>query len=200
MTKGEFLCCLRDGLNGLPPQDVEERVAFYGEMIDDRMEDGLTEEEAVAEIGTVDEITAQIIADTPLLKLVKEKIKPNRTLKAWEIVLLVLGAPVWGSLLIAAFAVLLSICAALWSVIVAVWASFAAVVGAAFGGIVGGIGLALGGYTLTGLALIGAGLVCAGLSVFLCFASRAATKGTARLTKAIAVSMKRGFTGKEKAA
>lgn len=200
MTKQEFLCCLRDGLNGLPPQDVEERVAFYGEMIDDRQEDGLTEEQAVAEIGTVDEITAQIIADTPLVKLVKEKIKPNRTLKAWEIVLLVLGAPLWIPLLIAAAAVLLSLYAVLWSLIVALWAVFAAVVGSAIGGVVGGIGLALGGYTLTGVALIGAGLVCAGLSVFLCFACRAATKGTVRLTKAIAVSIKRGFTGKEKAA
>lgn len=200
MTKQEFLCCLHDGLNGLPPQDVEERVAFYGEMIDDRMEDGLSEEEAVVEIGNADEIVAQIIADTPLVKLVKEKIKPNRTLKAWEIVLLVLGAPVWGSLLIAAFAVLLSICAALWSVIVAVWASFAAVVGAAFGGIVGGIGLALGGHMLTGVALIAGGLVCAGLSVFLCFGCRAATKGMAWLTKQCVVSIKRGFARKEKTA
>ena len=34
-------------------------------MIDDRVEDGLTEEEAVAEIGTAEEVAAQLIAELP---------------------------------------------------------------------------------------------------------------------------------------
>ena len=75
-------------------------------MIDDRMEEGSTEEEVVSEIGNVDDIVSQIIADTPLVKLVKEKAKPNRMLKAWEIVLLVLGSPLWVSLLLAVIAVI----------------------------------------------------------------------------------------------
>ena len=64
-------------------------------MIDDRMEDGISEEEAVEGIGTVDQIYEQIMSDMPLVKLVKEKVKPKRKLKAWEIVLLTLGSPVW---------------------------------------------------------------------------------------------------------
>ncbi len=42
-------------------------------MIDDRVEEGLTEEEAISEIGTVNEILSQIIEEIPLSKLVKEK-------------------------------------------------------------------------------------------------------------------------------
>lgn len=95
MNKQEFLGKLRSGLSGLPQGDVEERLTFYSEMIDDRMEEGISEEEAVCEIGSVDEIVSQIIADIPFTKLVREKIKPNRTLRPWEIVLLVLGSPVW---------------------------------------------------------------------------------------------------------
>ena len=79
MNKQEFLAQLREGLNGLPQEDIDERIAFYGEMIDDRLEDGLTEEEAVEAIGTTDEVVAQIIADTPLTKLVKERVKPKRS-------------------------------------------------------------------------------------------------------------------------
>ena len=38
MNKSEFLEELRKGLAGLPKDDVEERLTFYGEMIDDRIE------------------------------------------------------------------------------------------------------------------------------------------------------------------
>ena len=39
MHKQEFLNALRSRLKGLPREDVEERLAFWGEMIDDRIED-----------------------------------------------------------------------------------------------------------------------------------------------------------------
>ena len=84
MGKNEFLDHLREGLSGLPAGDIEERLTFYGEMIDDRVEDGLTEEEAVREIGDVDEVAAQIIEETPISRLVIEKVRPKRRFRAWE--------------------------------------------------------------------------------------------------------------------
>ena len=48
MRKEEFLSQLESGLYGLPQADIDERLSFYAEMIDDRMEEGLGEEEAVA--------------------------------------------------------------------------------------------------------------------------------------------------------
>ena len=56
MNKQEFLDRLRKGLSGLPQAEREERLLFYSEMIDDRMEEGLTEEEAVAALGSLEEI------------------------------------------------------------------------------------------------------------------------------------------------
>ena len=46
MSKQEFLEQLRRGLSGLPREDIEERLKFYSEMLEDRMEEGLSEEEA----------------------------------------------------------------------------------------------------------------------------------------------------------
>ena len=101
MNKQEFLDKLEKNLNGLPKQDVDERIEFYSEMIDDRVEDGKTEEEAIREIGDVDEITSQILAQTPFTKIVKEKIKKNkRSFSALEVLLLILGFPLWFPLLI----------------------------------------------------------------------------------------------------
>ena len=114
MTKTEFLDELRSRLSGLPQSDLDERLLYFREMIDDRMEDGLTEEEAVSDIGSVDEIVDHIMEETPLSKLVRENAKRTRALKAWEILLLVLGAPLWLSLILAAIAVCLSLYAALW--------------------------------------------------------------------------------------
>lgn len=199
MRKDEFLGKLQSRLRGLPPQDIEERLSFYGEMIDDRTEDGLTEEEAVREIGTVDEIVAQIIEDTPFIKLAKQRIKPKRKMRTWEIVLLTAGSPIWISLLIAAFAVVLSLHAALWSVIVSLWAVFASLVGCAVGGLIGGIVFACVGYVPSGMATLGAAVFCAGLSILAFFGCKAATKGAARLTRLMALSIKKCFVGKEDA-
>lgn len=198
MTKLKFLLELHDRLSGLPKRDVEERLSFYSEMIEDRMEEGLSEEEAVAAVGSVDEIAAQIISEIPLIKVAKEKIKPKRKLRAWEIVLLALGSPIWLSLLIAAFAVSLSLYAVLWSVIVAFWAVFGTFCGVALGGVTGGVLYIVFGNIPLGIAVIGAGVTLAGFAIFAFFGCLAATKGAVWLTKKMALGIKYCFVGKEK--
>ena len=158
MTKLEFLESLEKGLSGLPKNDIDERIAFYSEIIDDRIEEGLSEEDAVSKIGKIDEVISQIIADTPINKLVKEKIKPKRNLRVWEIILLILGSPIWLSLFIAFFAVILSIYVAIWSIVIALWSVFVSVVACAFGAVLSGIGFAVGTDGIVGIAMIGAAL------------------------------------------
>ncbi len=199
MNKQEFLCELQAALNGLPHDNIKESILFYSEMIDDRMDDGMSEEEAVADIGSVDEVASQIIAEIPLLKIAKEKIKPKRKMKAWEIVLLCVGSPIWVSLLVAAVAVILSLYIALWSVIIALWAAFGALIGGTVGGIAGGILFIVTGNIYSGVAMIGAGLVLAGLSIFAFFGCKAATRGIIVLTKKLALGLKGLFIRKEKA-
>ena len=126
MSKQAFLARLRKELSGLPKDDIEERLAFYEEMIDDRTKEGLSEEEAVSAAGAIDEIVAQTIADISLPKIARERLLPKRRLKAWEIVLLALGSPIWLSLGIAAAAVILALYVSLWAVIVSLWAVFGA--------------------------------------------------------------------------
>lgn len=181
MTKRQFLFSLRDRLEELPPQEVEERLYFYSEMIDDRMEEGLSEEEAVASVGTVDRVAAQIMEETPPEK---RKSFPKRKLKPWEITLLVLGSPLWVSLLIGAAAVAVSLYAAGWAVIVSLWAVFASLIGCALGGVIGGI-VAASFSGAAGAALIGAGILCAGLAILMFLGCQAATKGICLLTKKV---------------
>lgn len=197
MNKQEFLGRLREELCGLPPSDLEERLAFYGEMIDDRREEGLSEEDAVAAVGAVEEVVAQIVADTPFTKIAKERMRKNRRLKGWEIVLLAVGSPVWFSLLIAVLAVAFSLYAVLWVGIVSLWAAEVSLWGCALGGIFGGILIALRGEFASAIALVSAGLVCGGLSVFLFYGCKAATKGALLLTKKIVLGIKSALVKKE---
>ena len=193
MTKYDFLELLEEKLSGLPEKDLAERLIFYGEMIDDRIEEGLSEEEAVAAIGNVEDIVSQVLEDTPITKLVKEKMKPKRKRKVRERVLLILGFPIWFSLLAASFAVVFSLYVSLWSVIISLWACDAAFAGCAVGGVISGAALICTGNAPAGLAVIGCGVVCAGLFIFFLYICKAATKGMVRLTKKIALALKRCF-------
>lgn len=193
MTKLEFILSLNDRLSRLPKTEVQERLNFYSEMIEDRMEEGLSEEDAVKAVGSVDEIAEQILADFSPTK----KQKTKRKLKVWEIVLLSLGSPIWLSLLIAAFAVIFSLYVSLWSVIVSLWAVFGALVGCAFGGIAAGAVFAVSENIFSGIALICAGLVCAGLSILFFFLCNLVTKATVLLTRKIARWVKTRFVEKE---
>ena len=202
MKKQEFLDGLKQGLAGMPKHEVAGRLAFYSEMIDDYMEEGLSEEEAVAKIGPVDEVVSEVIADIPFITLLKEKIKNKRRLKGWEIALIALGFPIWFSLLVAVFAVLfsavVSIYAGCWSVMISLWAAFGTLAGGGIGGVLGSILFLCTGNALAGFAILGGGLVCAGLAIFAFYGCKEATKGVLWLTKKIAVAIKKCFIKKEK--
>lgn len=198
MNKQEFLARLRKGLYGLPQNDIEERLAFYGEMLDDRMEEGLSEAESVLEMGDVDEIVRQTVADIPLTKVVKERIRPKKRLKAWEIVLLAAGSPILLSLGIAAAAVVLALYTVLWAVIVSLWAVFGVFAVCAVGSVPSCVIFAAGGSAVPGLAILSAGIVCAGLSIFMFCGCKEATKYILLFTKKITIWIKNRLIGKEK--
>lgn len=197
MHKQEFLDELRRGLSGLPQEDQEERLSFYREMIEDRMEEGLSEQEAVQAAGTVEEILLQAAGETPLTKIVKERISAKRGRKAWEIVLLALGAPVWLPLALAAVVVMLSLYISVWAVILSLWAVTASLVVCALGVIVWGLFFIGSGNVPAGLAAIGAGILCAGLFLFAFCGCRALTKGTLIFTKSLALGIKSCLLKKE---
>ena len=192
MHKDEFLEQLRKGLSGLPQEDVEECLLFYGEMIDDRVEDGLSEMEAISSIGSVDEIVEQTVAQTPLAKIAKEKIKSKKRLSAVQITLLILGSPVWLSLAIAVIAVIFALYVSWWAVLISLWSVFASLLACFVGGVAACVLFASGGNGAAGLAMLAAGAVCAGLAIFMFYGCKAATKGTLILTKKLGIWFKKG--------
>lgn len=197
MTKNDFYFELSKKLSALPIQEVEQRWEFYSEIIDDYIEDGLSEEEAVLKLGSVDEIATQILSETPLSMIVKEKIKHKRKMNAWEIVLLVLGFPVWFPILISVLVVLFSVYMVLWSVIFTFWAVFASFVATAIAGLLAGIVFIPLGLFLQGFLFIACSFVLAGLSIFCFFGCKYATKGLLLLTKKILLFIKHCFVKKE---
>lgn len=199
MTKREFLYELERGLKGLPEDDLRERISFYTEMIDDRMEEGLSEEEAVSDIGSVSEIIERITEETPLTKLIGERVKPRRELRGWEIVLIVLGSPIWISLAAALLAVLFSLYAVLWSVVISLFAVGIALAVSAVACVIMAVVHALQGRWGTALAFLGAGLACAGIAVLWIIMSCAVCRGAWKLSKRIPNWIKSLFMGNRKA-
>ena len=193
MDKFEFITELRAKLWALPEEDKQRSVDYYSEMIDDRMEDGLSEAEAVAAIGDLDEIVEQITAESPrppaAVKAEPEEKNPKqvkqRRMEPWMIVLLVLGSPVWVSLLIAAASVVFAVFVSLWAVVISLYA-------ATFALAVSAVGLLVGAFSQLWIrryaecaVTVGGALVCAGAAILLFLLSNLAAKGLAALTRLI---------------
>lgn len=189
MNKKEFLLRLRKGLSALPQDNINEHVMFYSEMIEDRMEDGLPECEAVAEVGSVEDIISQILSETP-----RTEREGKRRVRALEIVLLVLGAPLWIPLLLGFFSIVFSAFAVIWSLVVTLWSVFASLVGGAVGGIFSALVFIVLGNGLVGLLMLGVGICLSGVAIVFFIVCLAVTKLIALLTKKTAIGIKYCFT------
>ena len=196
MTIYEFLDALRELLKGMPPKEREESIAYYREMIEDRIEDGATEQDAVAAVGTPEQAAEQILRDTPITKLVKERVKPKRRLAAWEIVLLILGSPVWVPLLVAAIVVVLSLYVVLWSLVISLYAVMVACLATGIVGVVYFFMFCVGGNFGAALVLLGAGIALIGISIFSFLGASASAKGLVALIGKLVLGIKKMLAGK----
>lgn len=197
MTEIEFLERLRKGLSGLPETDIEEHLKYYEEMIDDRMEDGLSEEESVEQTGNPEEIANNIIEETPISKIVKEKVRNRRPMGAGTIVLLILGSPLWLPLIISFAAVLFSIWITLWAVVVSLWAANLVIALSSPASVIGAVVFFAQGNSMQGFLAISAAFALAGLAILMFFACRFLSKGALGLTKSAALKTRRMILGKE---
>ncbi len=163
------------------------------------MEEGMSEEAAVAGVGNIDEVKTQIVADIRFSKLIKEKVKPKRTLHVWEVILIVLGFPVWFPLLVAAGAIILSLYIVVWALIISLWAIEISLWASVLGGIAAAIVYFTMGNILPALMMIGTDFLIAGLSIFIFFGCVEASKGILKLTKKAGIAFKSMFIRKENA-
>ena len=200
MNKNEFLEALRSKLEALPEEDAARSLDYYAEMIDDRVEDGMTEEEAVAQLGDPNAIAEDIIAETPLAKIVGKKLKKRTSMSTGTIILLILGSPLWAPLLIAAVAVvgslLLALFAVLASIVITLFAVTLAFAVTAVACLAGAIFLLFNGQFTMALAAFAAALVFAGLTVPMFLLSKWAAVGMVDLFRAIMRGIKLLFTRK----
>ncbi len=199
MSRDAFIGELRHRMAGLPQEAVDRTVEYYSELIADSMEDGVAEEEAVSRLGSLDEIVANVVKETPLTQIVQTRVQESRKKggSGWVIALLILGAPVWLPLLIAALAVLFALFIALWAVVIALWAAVTGVILAGVAAVAAGIFELVRLHVPQGLVLLGGGLVCLGLCALLCLLMKLITVGTVKLCKWIWTGIKSLFVGKK---
>lgn len=121
MKKNEFMDNLKRKLKNESYEYVCQAVEYYDEIISDLIEDGVNEEEAIASLGNIDDILLNMHGDDII------EMKPHsKKSTAFIGLLLVLGFPLWGSLLAAGLMLLLSAYIIIWCVpIVTVCLAFA---------------------------------------------------------------------------
>jgi uncharacterized membrane protein len=193
MTKQEFTQQLSMSLAGLNEEDIRKSLDYYSEMIDDRMEDGMTEEDAVAAVGSLEDIRSQILAEVPMARIVKEKITPKRDFRAGEIVLLVLGAPIWLPLVLTVIILALTLFLVFWVIIMSLYVVDLSVFVSGFAAIVGAF-VASNGF-MSVVFFIGAGLFLLGLSVLLFFGFNQVSGGMLYLSRQMGLGIKKAFVG-----
>lgn len=197
MTRDKFLTTLSDKLTGLPAEDVEASLAYYAELLDDAVEDGMSEEDAMAQLGAVEDVAARILMDIPLSKVVKAKAKEKRTVSVGVILLLVLGAPLWITLLAAAFVILVAVYAVIWSAVISVWAVDVSLAATAVASLPGAVIIGVTQGNWMGAAfLLGAGLICGGLSLLLFAGCKKVTFGVCWLCRKMVYGVKLCFVGR----
>ena len=159
MNKKEFLRSLSGSLRRMSRVERAKSLEYCAEMIQDHMEEGLSEEEAVARLGSADEIARQILESGGVQG------KQGSRVPVWMIVLIVLGSPVWLSLLFAGLAVVLAAYIVAWSLIAAL---YAVLLGMAVCGPCGALGFVaeiVKGNFLLAVLLLGAGCALLGLAL-----------------------------------
>jgi uncharacterized membrane protein len=196
MTKDEFIDQLRKNLSGLPKEEIDDRISFYEEMIDDKIQDGYKEEDVISDLGSPDKVAREIIGDVPLRKIIKERVTPKRSLKAWEIVLIILGFPIWFPLVLAILIIFLSGFIVIWSLMLSIVVVDISFVTAGGGAIGVGFMTFFNNSKSFGTFEFGIGIFSIGLGLLLVFFTKSIITALVKVTKKMLVGTKNLVVGK----
>lgn len=182
MTKREFLMALNDALGSMTGDDRSAAIKYYSDYIDDAGEENM--DQVLAQLGTPQQVAASILADAGLsgASHSEQKNAASSTpppavpyaksgLPWWALLLLIIVlSPAWMPLL----GVVVGIFAAVLGVLLSLFAAtFAVLVAGAvclFIGLLTLFAEPMAGILATGIGcvLLGVGLLCTLLCVFLC--------------------------------
>ena len=197
MTKSEFIQKLESKLSNFPIDLVNDRICFYSEMIDDYIDNGMTESDAVEKLGSIDEICEIIAEDIPLSSIAKKKLKRNKKLSTLEIILLIVGFPIWFSLLASGLAVVISLYASLVAIVISFWAVVLSCAISSIAGVVLFIIYLCLGNTPLAILMLSAAFILLGITGLFIILSKYLTKFTIKLPKMLFKWVKRLFIIKE---
>ena len=201
MSKNEFLTRLSRALSELPQSEIQKTLDYYTEIINDAIEDGKNEDEIILDLGSINDISKKIIAETKPQNSANNDINfKNHKITLPVIILLIISSPVWLSVIIALFAVIFSIYISVWSVVVSLFvtALSLAVSGLAF--LISVPFLLFGTNPVKALFMLGSALACVGAGILIFYLSLWCTKTLIRLTVYLANKTKKIFKKKEGAA
>jgi uncharacterized membrane protein len=196
MNKEDFRYALRKKLAQLPNDEIDKSISYFDEMIADRMEDGMSEEEAVKEFENVNEIAEKIMTEMSMYKLVKTRVKPEKDYTILEILLLVLGFPVWFPLIISFFAIVASIFITIFSIIFSFYAVFVGIFILGIAGLICSPMIFVNNF-YTGLLMLSVSLMLIGFSVFLFYAVTFISKKMIEMMKLAWMRIKKAFIKRE---
>lgn len=199
MTKGEFMQKLAQLLEPLSEEDREKTLSYYLEMIDDSMEEGLSEEDAVSKLESPEEIARKIKSESSLegdIQGSQQQNHPHHSTSRKNIntILLILGFPLWFPLMMVFLVLTIVAYILIWIPIVVLGAVFIACAVAAIASVASGCFL-LASDLPTGLMALGGALACGGLAIFtycaVFYAARGLAKCSAWLSRKIKSCFKR---------
>jgi len=200
MTKQEFLQGLETRLQQENIANVDSVLDFYDEMISDRMEEGMSEEDAVAKNEDIESIVNSMNLEKSMPNLIKDTIakkhdnaKKNNKSASWT-VLLVIGAPIWIPLALAYMAVVFSFILCIFSLLLAYFAIALSFSVSSILYFIGAFTVFIGNVTFAGCVfMIGTSLLLGGISVFMWIGAKSVTREILDFTKTILRKAKGGI-------
>jgi uncharacterized membrane protein len=202
MNKSEFLSELKRKISDMPYNDVEKTIQYYGEIIDDRIEAGEKEEDVIASLGSIDDISKNLHVDQPMGTIIRQKIEQAKTKVSHDsttqillIIVAILTFPFWFPIITTVLSLFFTFYIVIWSLVIAVGAITIA-------SLVSGIALLIcspAAFVMgasNGLLFVGAGILLLGLSIFMIYATYYSAKGAVKLGGAFLRGVKSLFVSK----
>ncbi|WP_027632775.1 DUF1700 domain-containing protein [Clostridium hydrogeniformans] len=191
MTKSDFFNSLRASLTPLSKEECNKFIIYYEEIFEDYKESGLTEKEAIDKLGNPHIIANDILSDQDNINV---KVSPFRN-NILNVILLILGFPLWGSILLALTLLILSANIIIWCIPFTTGVSSIAFLIAALVSIIGSPFM-MADILEVGIVQLGVGIASIGLSILLAFLTLFLSRKLAVITKQLILIICKKFNKK----
>ncbi len=191
MTKSTFIDELRGLLESLNEDECNKFISYYEEIIEDYKESGLTEQEVIEKIGSPQSIANNILSEQDSININI----PSFNSKILNMILLILGFPLWGSLLLTAVLLILSAYIIIWCIPFTTGVSSIAFFVASLVSIIGSPFMMADVLTV-GIVQLGLGITSVGISILLGLVTIYLSKKFIVITKQLTFKVFKSFNKK----